>query len=227
MEIKTGQHCTVLGNVGSGKTFNNRNLLLPLWDRIIVLDSEEDDYPDFPNVSVKKAIRLAKSNYRFVVRVATTGNREIDEKSVEDLCQGLLQHGHDLVLLIEEATDYSDASYIPPYLRSLMRRARHRRINVIISTQRPAMLSKDYYALAIHHQFFYLSDYDVSHVKEYAPYLTENMSRIPYGSFKSIYQAPDGSIVILAPCKEYNWEARLKSRDKNARAKPRTSSGTA
>ena len=212
MEIKRGQHCTVLGNIGSGKTFFNRNGLLPPSSRIIVLDSEEDDYPDFPAVGVEKAVRLAKSNYSFVVRVPTTGVRENDEALLESLCMGLLKSGHDLTLLIEEATDYSDASYIPPYLRALMRRARHRNISVIISTQRPAMLSKDYYALSVHHFAFYLSQYDTSHVKDYAPYLSERMEEIPYGSFRCLYEAPDGSVTVLAPVSEYDWSNRLKKR---------------
>ena len=210
MEIKRGQHCTVLGNVGSGKTFFNRNALLPPSARIIVLDSEEDDYPDFPVVSVKRAIDLAHSEYAFAVRVPTSGVREEDEATLEELSRGLLERGHDLTLLVEEATDYSDASYIPPYLRALMRRARHRNLSIIISTQRPAMLSKDYYALSVHHFTFYLSQYDVSHVRDYAPYLSERMEEIPYGSFKCLYEAPDGSVAVLAPVDKYDWSERLK-----------------
>lgn len=208
--IKGGQHCVTLGEVGSGKTFFNKNGLLPIWQRAIVLDSEEDDYPEFPNVSVKRAIQLAKSEYKFFVRVPTMGSRETDEATIEALCQGVLKDGHDLTILIEEATDYSDASYIPPYLRMLMRRARHRNINVVVSTQRPAMLSKDYYALAVHKFFFFLDEYDVSHVKEYAPFLEERMHEIPYESYKCIYRAPDGSARVLEPVDEYNWKRRLK-----------------
>lgn len=212
MEIKRGQHSTVLGNVGSGKTFFTRNGLLPPSPRIIVLDSEEDDYPDFPAVSVKRALRLAASEYAFVVRVPTTGLRETDEQTVETLCEGLLKKGHDLTLAIEEATDYSDASYIPPYLRALMRRARHRNISVIISTQRPAMMSKDYYALSVHHFTFFLSQYDVSHVSDYMPYTKDLMAEIPYGSFRCIYEAPDGSTMILDPVPKYDWAGRLKKK---------------
>lgn len=210
MRIKWGEHCTVLGNIGSGKTFFNRNGLLPLYDRIVVVDSEPDDYPDFPKVSVKKAIDLAKSRYEFVVHVPTQGAIELDEPTIEALSWGLVKKGSKLCLLLEEVTDYSNASYIPPYMRSLIRRARHRDITVIISTQRPAMLSKDLYALSVHHVYFYLSDYDVSHVREYAPFLEERMSEIPYGSFKSIYQDPAGKVVILPPVPEYSWARRLK-----------------
>lgn len=212
MRIEGGQHVTTVGIVGGGKTFFNRNALLPVFDRIIVLDSEEDDYPDFPNVSVDKAIKLAKSNFSFAVRVPTVGDRKFDEPTLEKLSEGLLAQGHDLVLLIEEATDYSDASYIPPYLRALMRRARHRDINVIVSTQRLQMLSKDYFALSVHHVYFFLSDYDCERVKDYAPFLKERMGEIPYQSYRSLYQGPDGNVIVLKPAEEYEWESRLKRR---------------
>lgn len=209
MEIKAGQHITSVGTVGAGKTFGNKNGLLPLWRRGIILDSEEDDYPEFPNVSVDTALKLAKSNYDFMVRVPTVGDRQFDEPTLEKLCAGLLKDGHDLVLLIEEATDYSDASYIPPYLRALIRRARHRKINVIISTQRLQMMSKDYFALSVHHLFFFLSDYDAERVKDYAPFLKERMREIPYESYRSLYQAPDGSVVVFEPFQKYDWDTRL------------------
>lgn len=209
MKMKWGQHITTLGNVGSGKTYFNRNGLLPLYDRIIVVDSEPDDYPDFPKVPVKKAVKLSASKYRFAVHVPTRGSREFDEETIEALSMGLLSKGRETVLLLEEATDYSDASYIPPYLRSLMRRARHRKITVIVSTQRPAMLSKDYYALSVHHFFFYLSDYDVMAVKPYAPFLAERMHQIPYESYRCLYQAPSGEIITLNPIPKYNWSGRF------------------
>lgn len=210
MTFKAGQHVTILGNVGSGKSYFEKNAIAPMFSRIIILDSEEDDYPEFPNVSVERALKLAKSDYSFYVRVPTSGLREQDEATIEKLSTGLIEVGHDLTLIVGEATDYSDASYIPPHLRSLMRRARHKGITVVISTQRPAMLSKDYYALSLHHFYFYLSDYDVAHVKDYAPFLKERMNEIPYGSYRCIYQAPDGAVTVLAPCDEYDWSSRLK-----------------
>ncbi len=206
--IQPGQHCTTMGNVGSGKTFFNKNGLLPACSRAVVLDSETDDYPEFTNVSVKQALHLAKGDTGFFVRVPTKGSIEFDEPVVEELCSGLLDVGHELTLLIEEATDYSDASYIPPYLHAVMRRARHKKMSVIISTQRPARLSKDYYSLALHHFFFSLSDFDVERT-DYARFLEQYEKEIPYGSFKSLYQGPDKGVKILGPVSKYDWKARF------------------
>ncbi len=208
IDLKPGQHITTMGNVGSGKSFFNRNALLPTSSRAVILDSEQDDYPDFPDVSVHAALKLASGNSGFFVRVPTRGAIQFDEPSVEELCAGIIEKGHDMTVLLEEATDYSDASYIPPYLHALMRRARHKKVNVIISTQRPARLSKDYYSLSLHHFFFSLSDFDVERT-DYAKFLSEYQELTPYGSFKCIYQAPDRSITILNPVPKYDWAARF------------------
>lgn len=210
MKIKAGQHFSVIGMTGAGKTFRVKNERLPLYDRIIIVDSEgwrdkdKTDFPEFPVVSVARALKLAKSKYRFAVRIVPNTVND-----VEALCQGLLAHGHDLVVYFDEVTDYSTPSIIPPQMLRLIRKARHCRVTVIVSTQRPQLLNKNFFANSIHHEFFYMQDYDVEHVKSYAPFLQEHMAEMPYESFISIYHAPDGSLTLLAPAKEYDWNARL------------------
>jgi DNA helicase HerA-like ATPase len=213
MKIKSGQHMSVIGMTGAGKTFRVKNERLPLFDRIIVVDSEgwkdkkKTDFPEFPPVSVKKALKLAHSNYRFYVRVVPK-----DVNDIEALSQGLLAHGHDLVIDFDEVTDYSTASQIPPQMLRLIRKARHCNITVIVCTQRPQLLNKNFFANSIHHEFFYMQEYDVEHVKSYAPFLQENMNMLPYESYKSIYHAPDGTLVILEPAREYDWSQRKQNR---------------
>jgi hypothetical protein len=198
---------------GAGKTYRVKNERLPLFDRVIVVDSEgwrdkkKTDFPEFPCVSIKRALRLAKSNYRFFVRIVPKS-----EADVEELCAGLLAHGHDLAIYFDEVTDYSTPSYIPDQMLRLSRKARHCGITVIVSTQRPQLLNKTFFANSIHHEFFYMQEYDVEHVKSYAPFLQEHMAEMPYESYISLYHAPDGSLVLIAPAKEYDWEARRAKR---------------
>ena len=212
--IRYGQHATVSGTVGSGKTWFGQNAIAPMYDRLIVLDSEEDDWPFLPNVSVKKAIRLAASDYSFYVRVPTQGARELDETTLDALSFGILDKGHDLCLLIEECADYSDRSYMPVYLKALMRRARHRKVSVVASTQRLQETSMEYYSLSVHHFFFFLSDNDVTapSVSRYAPMLKARMGEIPYESYRCLYQAPDGTVRTLPPAKRFDWSKRLRKR---------------
>lgn len=207
--IKPGQHSTTLGTVGSGKTFFNKNGLLPTASRGIIVDSETDDYPEFPNVSVKQALKFAQSDFAFFVRVPTRGSLEFDEPVMSELCEGLLRVGHDLTFLLEEVTDYSNANYIPPYLESQIRRARHQRISDIISTQRPARMSKNFYALAKHHFTFALDDYDI-HATDYLGALDGYWSQIPDGSFRCLYKrSGNPDVTVLAPVDQYDWASRL------------------
>lgn len=212
MEIEKGQHLVVLGSTGAGKTFSVRNAYLPPWNRVIVVDTEGYDFNDFPKVSVKQAVRLAKSDYSFVVRIELSADRDTDEPAVKELCGGLLKHGHDLVVYWDEVTDLADANQIPPPLRQLIRKARKRGVSVYVGTQRPAMLSKDFLANAQHRVYFFVSDYDANAVKDYAPFLKEMRGQIPYQSYKSIYQAPDESLTVLAPAEEYDWSGRLRKK---------------
>jgi energy-coupling factor transporter ATP-binding protein EcfA2 len=210
MEIKKGEHLSILGTTGSGKTYAVRNTYLPPWNRIIVVDSEEYDFKDFPKVSIRQALKLAKSDYAFVVRVVISADLKADEPLIKELCQGLLKNGHDLVIYWDEVTDLADAHQIPPPLRQLIRKARKRGISVYVGSQRPAMLNKDFLANAQHRVYFFCSDYDCQSVHDYAPFLQERRAEIPYKSYKSLYQAPDESILVLGPSEEYAWGPRLR-----------------
>ena len=210
MEIKHGEHTTIVGQTGSGKTFFAKNGLLPAFNRIIIVDSEDYDFAEIRAVSVKQALELAHGNKPFVVRVIMAGTIEYDEERLKSLCEGLLEHGHDSTVYIDEVTDFSDTRTIPPYLLSLIRKSRKRRISVIVATQRPQNLNKNFLANSVHQFYFFMDEFDIEYLKHNgAPYLSEQIKFIPKRSFKSIYY--DGEqTVIIRPVPKYNWKKRLK-----------------
>ncbi len=199
MQFNAGEHLVVLGATGSGKTYWCLETLIPLWNRVIVVDTEEYDYNNLPAVSVGKAVALAGSKDKaFRVRVVFAGDKSPeDEIKLTNLCQGLLTKGHDCLIVFDEATDFSDAQSIPFALRSLVRKARKRKITVGLCTQRPAMISKDAYTQSVHRIVFFLPDYDRRAVKPYAPWIDERMTEIPYGSHRYLYQAPNGEVIVM------------------------------
>ncbi len=210
MRFKPGEHICVTGVTGSGKTFGVKNAWLPPFPRVIVVDTEGFDFEDFPKVDVRHALKLADSEYRFHVRILLSGHADQDWASVDSLCYGLLDKGHDLAVYFDEVTDYSTATSIPDSMRALIRKSRKRGISVIVGTQRPQFLNKAFLSNSVHRIYYYMSDYDSEHIKDYAPFLKERMAEIPYQSWRSLYEAPDGSVTVIGPATPYNWRNRDK-----------------
>lgn len=219
MKIARGQHLSVLGINGSGKSFGVRNAYLPLFQQIIVADTEEADFEDFPTVSAKRAVKLANSKYAFAVKVPFSGSMsESDMERLDELCYGVLRRPKDgatstsdlpaVCVYFDEITDFSDPSTIPHSLKALIRKGRKRGITVITATQRPQGLNKWFLSNSQHRVYYYLSDFDSARVHDYAPFLEERMREIPYLSFRSLYQAPGGEVIVLAPIAEYDWSKR-------------------
>lgn len=210
MNIGHGEHVCVVGINGTGKTFYCRNGLLPSFARIIVVDTEEMDFEDFPSVSVKTALRLVRSDYAFVVRIVVYPD---DMETIEELSRGLLsikRRDCATAVYFDEITDFSDPARIPPELKKLIRKGRKRDLHVIVGTQRPQDLHKEFLANSVHRVIFYISDYDqAANLKKYAPEVEERMGEIPWKSYRSFYQSPSGNLTLQAPCKEYQWSKRL------------------
>jgi len=210
MKLNAGEHCMVVGTTGAGKTYFAKNALLPVYPRIIVVDTEDYDFEEFPVVSVKKAVRLAQSDTPiFFCRVVLSGVLSRDIDSINSLCYGLLAHGHDVVVYFDEVTDYSDAHHIPDSLRALVRKGRRRPITVMVGSQRPAMISKDFWGNTLHKWIFALSDYDIEAVRPYAPRVADHKADIAYGSHCSLYLGPDPATVrVVGPATRFHWERR-------------------
>ena len=220
MKIERGQHLCVIGINGSGKSWGVRNGYLPLFQQVIVVDTEEADFEDCPSVDVKRAVKLANSKYAFVCRVAFSGSGDdADAARLDELCYGLLKRPKDgatsesslpaLAVYFDEVTDFSDPSTIPPSMKALIRKGRKRGLTVITATQRPQGLNKWFLSNSQHRIYYYLSDYDAAHVRAYAPYLESRLSEIPYKSYRSLYEAPGGAVITLAPIPAYAWDRRL------------------
>jgi hypothetical protein len=215
MKIRAGEHMTVIGQTGAGKTLGVKWTYLPIFERGIILDAKEEDFNEFPVVSVKRAIELSRSNYRFFVRIVMTGVPEVDEETVDSLSAGLLKlkpHSGDLVLYLDEATDYADANSVPRSLRSLIRKARSKGITIIVGTQRYQMLSKDYYTNSIHHVWFYMDEDDARKMRDHASKVADRIDDIPKGSWRSLYVGPSNEVILLGPAVPYDWAGRLKKK---------------
>ena len=212
MKLDAGTHGTVIGRTGAGKTYYMVNFLAPISGRTLIVDSEGYDYdkPWFPTISFSKARELSDGDKPFVARVLSTG--KMDSK-VDDLFYALLDKGHELLLLIDEATDFSRGETLLPGYFDLIRKARKRQISVWSGTQRPADLNKTVYTQSSHHVWFYVDEYDVANwLHRSAQPVFDRMSEIPYGSFRWLYQAPSGQVELYDKVPEYHWGDRYARR---------------
>lgn len=194
MKIDEGQHLMVMGVTGSGKTYWVQHELLPSYPRVLVVDTEDYDFANMPRVSTKRAVQLATGDRPFGARVVVNPFADLSQ-----LWEGLVKRGHDLLIYIDEVTDFGRPGRLEEGIITLARKARKRRITLVAATQRPQLLDKTLLANAHHRVYFYLSDYDTAAVRDYCPVLQERMAEIPYGSYRYLYQTPDGVITLEDP----------------------------
>ena len=211
MEIKLGEHMTLIGMTGSGKTYFAKNGILPAFNRLIIFDTEEMDFPEFKAVSVKDAIKLSKGATQFYVRVIGTGKYDADISMVDELCYGLLKSGHGTAIYFDEITDYSDSHSVPDSLQALIRKARKRGISVITGTQRPQMLNNDFVANSVHQVYFAMKSKDIDHLSKYLGNVTDSFHMLKRDMHNSVYIDPSDRNIYLNPVTEYDWKKRLKN----------------
>jgi DNA helicase HerA-like ATPase len=204
LKLSLGEHGTIVGTTGSGKTEWAKSLLLPSTGRGIIIDTEDgyDFSPSrFRTVSLETSVRLGRSSRPFMVRV----DMDRFDPRAEDYFTQLL-NVHDTVIYVDEANDFSDGhEHVSAYL-NLLRKSRKRRVSVWSSTQRPALVHKTIFTQSVHKVYFAVDSYDSeSWLRRYAPHIYDMLPSIPYGSYRWIYSGPDSVPHIYAPITPHRW----------------------
>ena len=208
IHINAGRHWLILGQTGAGKTYWAQNWFLPRFKRQVVLDTEELEFDNriWHPVSVKTAIRLAHANKPFRVRIPMDVG-EAGMAQYDELADGLLAKGHDMVLYVDEYADFTENSRQGPAGLRLSGKARKRNIILAKATQRPQEIDKKTYTQSLHHVWFGLDPADVGYWHDRAPYLVLLAPQFPIGSFRWVYHhakdAPQGR--LFEPVEEYHW----------------------
>jgi KaiC/GvpD/RAD55 family RecA-like ATPase len=127
--IERGQHVSVLGETGTGKTYWAQHYLAK-ERRVIVVDTEEGyDFKEkewrpvtLSQLDHSGVLQHEDRAFHFAFR-PRDGEEEAD---VESLCQLVLKKGRNLIVYFDEITDYSDANRCGPWLKKMFRKARKR-----------------------------------------------------------------------------------------------------
>ncbi len=210
-----GEHATCVGSTGSGKTFMVKNAILPRHNRFIVWDSESDvngssyDFsePAFIKADHKKAARIAAGKKNFRLRVpAKTGEQGTED--LEEFCHDILYGGaHDVLIYIDEVTDFSDAWTMGDNLQALVRKGRKRPISVVVGSQKPKGLNGWFTDNSAHIFVFGIRRAEQQRfVKNTGEeWVLEVQPKIAIGTHKFAHEDWRGDITIWKPVPEFNW----------------------
>ncbi len=196
--IERGEHVSILGETGSGKTFWARDYL-SRERRVLVVDTEEgfDFSPkEWPPVSLKwlehtDVLKNESRNFHLAFR--PRDNIEVED--VEALCALLLKRGQNLIAYFDEVTDYSSANFCGPWLKKMFRKSRKRRITTMASTQRPSGFNHWFSENSQHVVLFYINEYDTTNTPV-GRLAADYRDQVPYHSFKYVYVNPAGEISV-------------------------------
>ena len=128
---------TILGKKGSGKSYFVKNTIVPLFPRLLIIDPL-DEYHYYYVYSLPEFVGILKENYtknkfRLVYR-------PLDEN--EDLFFKFVFSLENVTLIIEEVDGYANGKQTDKYLEKLFKYGRHKNINLICVSRRPAEIGR-------------------------------------------------------------------------------------
>jgi hypothetical protein len=198
MEISSGEHIGCLGATGEGKTYFVREVILPAQPRVLVVDSEEgfDFKPE--NYQVVTIRNLSKSLVKAKGKPFRWAVRADNETDMDDIAQIVLDKGRNMVIYIDELSDFSDSHHISSQVRMLIRKARKRGITVVWGTQRAPGANRWMLANSMHLFIFYIKPDDRNRLKDYfAPETLEEFNRLGHKRHDFLYIDPAGQVTYF------------------------------
>jgi len=128
-----------LGKKGSGKTHFVIKKIIPCFKKTIILDAM-DEYPFFPVYSVKALIGFLIANDSPQKKYKV--NYRPHDENEEAFFELIYQIGN-VTLVVEEIDLYCSSHSSDPFLKRIIRYGRHRNIDLIGVSRRPAEITKD------------------------------------------------------------------------------------
>ena len=133
----------VAGKKGSGKTSLVKRYIIPKFPKIVILDSL-DEYSGVRTESISQFIDVLNKNLErraFIIKYVP-----LDESETDFFMAGYLLR--DVTIIVEEADLYSNAHNEDPFFRKIIRYGRHRNLNLVCISRRPAEVSRNITAQA-------------------------------------------------------------------------------
>lgn len=190
IDVTLGEHVVLLGETGSGKTETFKRQFMPKLRRLLIVDSEERQFNDIPELRRNDGHKVARVIPRdltkgFRWRVVPPPTRADGIQYLEDLMEGLVNRWSGealgkMAVYIDEGTDFSDAHSIGEWFGAAFRKLRKREVSIFIATQRPQGLSKWAEGNATHELIHFVRPFDRKYLGKLWPGLETEIEAIPY-----------------------------------------------
>lgn len=215
-----GEHDTIIGSTGAGKTTMVKSAVLPRRRRFIICDSKarvdgtsiDFTEPAFVKCNVKTAVKFSAGDKNFRLRIPiASGDEGFDQ--IEELSEQLLaKGGHHTYVYLDEVTDFSDAFSIGPRLEGLIRKGRGYKISVGVGSQKPKGVNGWFADNSAHFYLFGMKPADqVRFVRNTGrEWVAQVQPKIPIGSFKFAHEDWQGNVTIFKPVPLFDW-SRVKA----------------
>lgn len=200
-DSKHTPHIGHLGITGSGKTYFAKRFTLPHFGRRIVVDVTQEEFndPPYQKATAKQAAKMAARSGSFALRVPVELTDETVNEDVEEFLRMLLKIPDAAIdLHFEELSTFVSSGQIGRYMKAVMVQGRHHRINVSWETQRPTLIHRTVWTNTNHLFAFALDEYDIQGPgRAYMKFYLNDLGWPRMGTYRSLYRAPDRSVLRL------------------------------
>jgi energy-coupling factor transporter ATP-binding protein EcfA2 len=217
-DFPDGEHFSLVGATGAGKTELVKSAILPRRSRFIIIDTKvraNGDSVGFPEKAFircdddKKAIRIAKDpKKKFRLRIPMTERRDELILRVEKFSYDLFHSGSSEVLVyFDEVTDFSTAWQIGPELENLVRKGRALDLSCGVGSQKPQGLNGWFVDNSAHIYVFGMrTSEQVRFTKNTGrAWVEELLPQMPVGSHKFAYEDWQGAVTLYDPVEKFDW----------------------
>lgn len=146
-----------IGSSGSGKGVSVRAMLKAEKPKRLVVWDPLNEYGAFCTVRTDSIAVMARTMDRPSFTVAFFPGKKVRDFGpvFEDFCRCVWSAGN-CMALVEELSDVTTPSLAPPLWAQLTRKGRHRGLQLVACTQRPAKIDKDFLGSASYLRCFTL-----------------------------------------------------------------------
>lgn len=202
LNFRLGQHMGLVGSTGGGKTYWAKHFLLPRFNRVLVVDSEQMEFDDYrllkigsesPRVLKASIPRDVKKGFHWRI----SPPRAAKPQWMEGIAAALLDitDSH-MVVYIDEVTDFSDAQWIGDMMKELVRKGRKRHLSVVWASQRAPGVNHWLAENSVWRVLFFTLPFDRVKMDKFWPGMSKVVAGIEYDSHDFIMITPSGAIKI-------------------------------